>query len=190
MPIAWWVGPSNPVPDLAKTLEDKGLTQGAELTGMAVDLPALNEEAAVPQGFTLSEVDDGDSLATWCQIMTTVSGFPDFASSAWLEMYQDIEVLDDPLWHLYLGNIGGTPVATSELFLGGGVAGIHGVTTVPEFRGRGIRTAMTLSPIIDARRRDYAIGVLFSSEMAVGIYRRLGFQEYGKGYIYLWQDSG
>ena len=157
---------------------------------MAADLAALNEEAAVPQGFTLSEVDDGDSLATWCQIMTTVSGFPDFASSAWLEMYQDIEVLDDPLWHLYLGNIGGTPVATSELFLGGGVAGIHGVTTVPEFRGRGIRTAMTLSPIIDARRRGYAIGVLFSSEMAVGIYRRLGFQEYGKGYIYLWQDSG
>ena len=84
----------------------------------------------------------------------------------------------------------GTPVATSELFLGGGVAGIHGVTTVPEFRGRGIRTAMTLSPIIDALRRGYAIGVLFSSEMAVGIYRRLGFQEYGKGYIYLWQDSG
>ena len=106
-------------------------------------------------------------------------------------MYQDIEVLDDPLWHLYLGNIDGTPVATSELFLGGGVAGIHGVTTVPEFRGRGIGTAMTLSPIIDARRRGYAIGVLFSSEMAVGIYRRLGFQEYGSGgYIYLWQDSG
>ena len=77
MPIAWRVGPSNPVPDLAKTLEDKGLTQGAELTGMAVDLAALNEEAAVPQGFTLSEVDDGDSLATWCQIITTVKvGFP------------------------------------------------------------------------------------------------------------------
>ena len=183
MPIAWWVGPSNPVPDLAKTLEDKGLTQGAELTGMAVDLPALNEEAAVPQGFTLSEVDDGDSLATWCQIMTTVSGFPDFASSAWLEMYQDIEVLDDPLWHLYLGNIDGTPVATSELFLGGGVAGIYGVTTVPEFRGRGIGTAMTLSPIIDARRRGYAIGVLFSSEMAVGIYADWGFRSMARVHL-------
>ena len=105
-------------------------------------------------------------------------------------MYQDIEVLGDPLWHLYLGNIDGTPVATSELFLGGGVAGIHGVTTVPEFRGRGIGTAMTPSPLIDARNQGYDIGVLFSSEMAVGIYRGSGFQEYGRGYIYLWQEPG
>ena len=74
--------------------------------------------------------------------------------------------------------------------MGGGVAGIHGVTTVPEFRGRGIGTCMTLSPLIDARNQGYDIGVLFSSEMAVGIYRNLGFQEYGRGYIYLWQEPG
>ncbi len=36
VPIAWWVGPSNPMPDLAKGLEDRGLFQVAELTGMAV----------------------------------------------------------------------------------------------------------------------------------------------------------
>ncbi len=100
-----------------------------------------------------------------------------------------MEILDDPLWHLYLGNIDGIPVGTSELYRGDGVAGIHGVTTLPELRGRGIGSAMTLSPLIDARNQGYAIGVLFSSEMAVGIYRRLGFVEYGKGYIYLWQDS-
>ncbi len=81
-------------------------------------------------------------------------------------------------------------MATSELFLGGGVAGIHGVTTVSEFRGRGIGTSMTLSPLIDSRNQGYDIGVLFSSEMAVGIYRSLGIQEYGMGYIYLWQEPG
>ena len=73
--------------------------------------------------------------------------------------------------------------------MGGGVAGIHAVTTVPEFRGRGIGTAMTFSPLIYARKKGYEIGVLVSSEMAVGIYRSLEFQEYGKGYIYLWQVS-
>ncbi len=189
VPIAWWIGPSNPIPDLAKALENKGLAQGAELTGMAVDLNALDEKAPVPQGLTLSKVNDDDALATWCQIMTAVSGFPDFAASAWLEMYQDIKIIYDPQWHLYLGNIEGTPVGTSALFLDHGVAGIHGVTTIPEFRGRGIGTTMTLSPLIDARRKGYAVGVLFSSGMAVGIYRNLGFQEYGKGYIYLWQES-
>ncbi len=38
--------------------------------------------------------------------------------------------------------------------------------------------------------RGYDIGVLFSSEMAIGLYRGLGFQEYGRGYIYLWQEPG
>ena len=189
VPVAWWVGPSNPIPELAKALEDKGLIPVAELTAMAVDLHDLDEKASLLEGFTMSKVDDGDALATWCQIMTEVSEFPDFASSAWLEMFQEIGVLEDPMWHLYLGKVDGTPVATSELFLGGGVAGIHGVTTIPEFRGRGIGTVMTLSPLIDARRKGYAIGALFSSEMAVGIYRKLGFQEYGKGNIYLWQGS-
>ena len=49
---------------------------------------------------------------------------------------------------------------------------------------------MTLSPLVVARRDGYGIGVLFFSEMAVGIYRSLGFEEYGRGYIYLWQESG
>ena len=190
VPVAWWVGPSNPFPDLAKVLENKGLMPGAELTGMAVDLHDLDEKAAVPEGFTIGKVDDGDALATWCQIMTEVSDFPDFASSAWLEMFQEISVIDDPLWHLYMGKIDGTPVATSGLFLGGGVAGIHAFTTVPEYRGRGIGRAVTLSPLVVARRDGYGIGVLFFSEMAVGIYRSLGFEEYGRGYIYLWQESG
>ena len=66
VPIAWWVGPSNSIPDLAKSLENKGLAQAAELTAMAVDLHALDDKASVPQGFTLSKVNDGDALATWC----------------------------------------------------------------------------------------------------------------------------
>ena len=189
VPLAWWVGPSNSSPDLSKALEDEGLFQVAELIGMAVGLHDLDEKASSPESLTISKVEDDDALVAWCQIMAEVSDFPDFASSAWLEMFQEIGVLADPLWHLYLGSIDGTPMATSELFLGQGVAGIHGVTTVPEYRGKGIGTAMTLLPLVDARREGYEIGVLFSSEMAVGIYQNLGFKEYGKGYIYLWEEG-
>ncbi len=28
VPMAWWVGPSNPIPDLAKALENEGLAHG------------------------------------------------------------------------------------------------------------------------------------------------------------------
>ena len=159
------------------------------LTGMAMELQTLAEPASLPPGLTISTVEDGESLETWCQLMTSVSEFPDFAAKAWLNLYRGLEIVDDTLWSLYLGSFQGKPVSTSALFLGAGVAGIHGVTTLPDYRGKGIATAMTYRPLLAAREQGYRMGVLFSSEMAIGIYRKIGFQEYGEGDIYMWQPD-
>ncbi|MDA0735028.1 MAG: GNAT family N-acetyltransferase [Chloroflexi bacterium] len=70
-----------------------------------------------------------------------------------------------------------------------GVAGIHAVGTVPEARRQGIGSALTLEPLLVARREGYRIGVLFSEEMAVNIYRTLGFKEYCQGNLYLWMGE-
>ncbi len=75
------------------------------------------------------------------------------------------------------------------LFLGAGVAGIYNVVTTPETRGQGIGTAMTLAPILEARGIGYRIGVLTSSEMGFGVYRRLGFQEICKSGNYEWSGK-
>ena len=75
VPMAWWVGPSDPVPDMGQRLEMKGFFHAATLNGMAVDLQALVEPASMPQGFTISKVNDSEDLETWCQIMTEVSEF-------------------------------------------------------------------------------------------------------------------
>ena len=189
MPVGCWVGPSNPFPEFRRHLEIKGFVHGAALTGMAIDLPTLDENAPRPRGLTISEVKNSDALVTWCQIMTTVSEFPDFAASAWVEMYREIGICEDPDWRLYVGDINGTPVGTSALFFNAGVAGIHSVTTLPQFRGRGIGTTLTQSPLLDARREGFQVGVLYASEMAVDLYRKLGFQEYCNGDIYLWQPA-
>ncbi len=154
-----------------------------------MDLLALDEPASLPPCLTISQVNDADSLETWCQIMTSVSEFPDFAAEAWWEMYRDIGIIEHPLWRLYIGSLNGTPVGTSSLFLGAGVAGIHGVTTLPEHRGKGIATAMTYPPLLGARNEGYRVGVLFSSEMAIGIYSKMGFLEYGQGNIFMWQPE-
>ena len=188
-PIGCWVGPFSPQSEFGDHLVARGFIHGATMTAMAVDLSTLNEHAPMPQGFVISEVKSMDDLVTWCQIMTTVSEFPDFAAAAFLEMYRDIGICGDPDWRLYLGAVDGAPVGTSSLFFNAGVAGIHSVATVPEFRGLGIGTALTRSPLLDVRRQGYEIGVLYSSEMAVGLYRDIGFQEYGQGHVYLWQPD-
>jgi hypothetical protein len=67
--------------------------------------------------------------------MTTVGEPPDFAAEVWWEMFLDIGIIEHPLWRLYKGILNGTPVSTSSLFLGAGVAGIHSVTTQEHCEG-------------------------------------------------------
>jgi GNAT superfamily N-acetyltransferase len=70
------------------------------------------------------------------------------------------------------------PVASSLLLLTCGVAGLFCVATVPEARGMGIGTAISLAPMREALKMGYRVGVVHSSKMGYGVYRRIGFQDY------------
>jgi len=86
----------------------------------------------------------------------------------------------------YVGLVEGELVTSSTLVLGAGLTGLYNVATVPEARRQGIGSAITLAPLREARAPGYRIGTLNSSQMAVGLYRRLGFQEYCKICYCLW----
>jgi ribosomal protein S18 acetylase RimI-like enzyme len=62
------------------------------------------------------------------------------------------------------------------LFNGAGVASVYAVATLPAARGQGIGGAITLMPLLEAREMGYRYGVLFSSEMGVSVYERIGFR--------------
>ena len=50
-------------------------------------------------------------------------------------------------------------------------------------------TTLTLAPLREARAMGYRIGLLDSSNMGLGVYRRLGFQEYCKMSYYVWSGE-
>jgi ribosomal protein S18 acetylase RimI-like enzyme len=87
-------------------------------------------------------------------------------------------------WRSYLCRLEGKAVAASTLALAGGVAGIYSVATLPEARRQGLGAAVTLAALREARELGYRIGVLQSSEMGLGVYRRLGFERYGTYAVY------
>jgi ribosomal protein S18 acetylase RimI-like enzyme len=58
-----------------------------------------------------------------------------------------------------------------------GVAAIYAMTTLPEARGRWIASGLTTVLISRASELGCRRVVLHSSDMAVGVYRRVGFVE-------------
>jgi ribosomal protein S18 acetylase RimI-like enzyme len=87
---------------------------------------------------------------------------------------------------MYLGYVGSEPVGASLLFLHGATAGIYHLGTVPEARGQGIGTAMTVATLRAGRELGKPMAVLRAAWAGLGIYRRLGFREYNRFGRYVW----
>jgi hypothetical protein len=187
---SWYVGPSMRPENLGGRLLKHGFSYGGTEIGMAADLSALPERVPLLEDLTIERVRGGGDLAAWS--WTLARGFGGTPGEAeWVcEMYRRLGMGDDGPWRHYLGRLNGEPVATSTLFLGAGVAGIYLVYTTEGVRRRGIGAAMSLAPLLEAREKDYRVGVLEASDMGYPVYRRLGFREYCKSRIYEWHPSG
>lgn len=172
LPGLWLVKPSAQPDDLGQHLEECGWRrEDGGMAGMAVDLSTLQEHMYIPEDLTIDVVDDADKLRHW-----TSTAFPPPVVDGCFELFSDLGF--QLPWRNYLALHDGGPVATSQLFLGAGVAGLYCVRTIPPPRRRGIGAAVTLKPLLDAREMGCRIGVLASSPMGEPMYRRIGFREY------------
>ncbi|MCL6648920.1 MAG: hypothetical protein K6U89_11360 [Chloroflexi bacterium] len=75
--------------------------------------------------------------------------------------------LDLPMGN-YLGYLDGRPVASSNLFLRAGLAGVQFVATLAEGCGQGLAGAMSLAPLLEARQMGYRIGMLLGTSRRPG----------------------
>lgn len=188
--LFWWTGPATTPADLGERLVARGFIPfEQDAPGMAADLDTMNEAALtqVPAGFAVEEVRDEAALAAFKRTLVAGLEVPEWAARAWVDATRRIGIGRTP-WRMYVGWLGGEPVATTMLFTGAGVASVYGVATVPAQRGRGIGGAITLAPLLQARAEGFHHAVLFSSAMGVGAYRRIGFRDCGiRINRYLWR---
>ncbi len=113
---------------------------------MAIDLLSMKTDAPSPSNVNIIEVKDGTDFESWCHIVAEGFGIPDerrHALSKWFTIGKDFK---KPI-HFYLVFQDGEPVATSQLLLAEGVAGIFYVATLPEARNQGIGYAISLKPL-------------------------------------------
>jgi GNAT superfamily N-acetyltransferase len=185
--MACMIGPSTRPADLGERLQAHGWILDDAAPGMAIDLQILDDQTLTSSPITIERANNAEMLKTWLRVMTVGSEIPEAGRNVLLDIVSKQGFKDIPHVHCYLGWLEGEPVATSLLFLAGGVAGIYNVATLPAFRGQGIGSALTVAPLLDARARGYKIGVLQSSPMGLNLYKRLGFKEYCAFNAYFWE---
>ena len=186
LPVLWWVVPSTQPPDLGKRLQEYDFSIEDDDPGMAVELENLNEMLPKPENFLIRAAKANKAWKQWSIILYSTYGIPspgEMKIEGWRRMLQEAT---PKMVQAYTGFLDNKPVATSLILLSANAAGIYCVGTIPEARRKGIGAWMTLYPLLQARSLGYKIGVLFASEMGLGVYRSLGFHEYCKITSYCW----
>jgi GNAT superfamily N-acetyltransferase len=177
VPAMWWIGPNSRPADLADRLERHGLTLARTMVGMTVDLTDLDTALDTPVDFRIEQVHGPEMQRLWARLVGEGSGFGPAAAQA----LADLEPrLSDPTYlrkPRYVGFLSGRPMATAALVLAAGVAGVYAVSTLPAERRRGIGTAMTALPLLNAQAQGYRVGILQATAMGLPVYRRLGFRD-------------
>jgi GNAT superfamily N-acetyltransferase len=173
--ITLWMEDSVNLSSWEALLTPRGFKLGEGPYGMSADLNKLNEAVSLPAGTEIKTVDDEKSMRDCANAILNGFGFP----PDWKEATDNFVLglgLDTP-YRSYVAYWGGKPVSTAAVFFGEEVAGIYTVATLPEARGKGFGAAVTLAPLLDARKMGYRVGILQASQMGFPVYKRLGFEQ-------------
>ncbi len=186
--VSWLVQEGVPDAEIKTCLLSHGLRfKESYDSHMAADLSSIPEEVPMPEGLKIVRVEDTETLREWIHVASLGFDVPAQYEEVWYEFFAEA-VFEQPFW-TFLALWNGRPVGTSQLFLSAGVAGIYNVTCVPEARGHGIGAALTLAPLLDARAIGYRVAILQASQLGARVYRRLGFQGFGRSSLYLWEND-
>jgi len=185
---SWLIEENARAENIKNQLVARGLKlRDAFAVEMAADLGALPNNLLLPDGLSIIQVKNRATLKQWIHVASRGFGVAEKDENAWCDLFD--KVVFAPPFHTYLAVLNGKPVATAQLFTHEGVAGIYNISCLPEERGRGIGTAVTMAPLLEAHKLGYRVGILQASQLGLKVYTKLGFQEYGKLSVLTWERA-
>ena len=190
LPWTWYIEETATPSDMPDRLTSAGLLEEASEPCMAIDLTVLPAGSGGPDDLSIEAVALEELSGEYVEVLTAGFGLPEDISRGFADITSGVAIAPDVTVSANLGRFDGQAIATSLLVAAGGVAGIYNVTTLAEYRGRGIGAALTVAALMEARGLGYRIGALQSSEMGYGVYQRLGFREYCRLRQFVWMPEG
>lgn len=190
LPFMWWAGALTKPQNLGEYLTKVGMIKD-ESPSMYLNLKEIDEkkyQKALNQSkIKIVRVSNPKEEEQWIDTFSTIFELEDFKDDfgricrIWFQIRDAfLAILNE-----------GKPVGVSLVSYSSGVAAIYNVGVISEYRNRGIGTAITMAPLLQAKKKGYEISTLCSSELGFKVYAQIGYKECGKytQYIYIPQPS-
>jgi len=170
-PNGWTVGPLTRPRNLGNKLMKYGFSDIYHQVGMAIELKYLDKKPINANKLIIQKIENKESLIQWSNVVSEVFNLK-------LELdYLNFLFLQKEA-HFYVGNFEEKVVSALLLYTSSGVAGLHAVSTLSEYRNHGFGLAISRSALIDAYKKGLNVGVLQASSLGERIYRKLGFHKF------------
>jgi ribosomal protein S18 acetylase RimI-like enzyme len=178
-PSLWMISAENLNSDFISLLDNNSLRLSMQWTGMMCDLSKFQNPDNI-EPFKIIQVNGLAQLQDWLSIINQTL----FNSANSLDFDLFKLFLNDNNIKLYTGYYNNIPVATSLMFLHTGVAGLYMISTLPEYRKKGLGTLITTYPMLDAKAMGLKTSVLYATSMGKNMYKTIGFEEHEKMNIF------
>ena len=174
--FTWHISPSSRPENLSEMLVAQGGEVIESMPYLAIRLEDVPRDFPPPANFSWKPVRTHEMLASWISIYCQARGYPD-SSNACFRVFADLDLTESSLLQLILGYLDDSPVATYSAFMDGEIAGLYSLSTLPEARGHGIGTAISVAAADLAVKNGCQIAMLLSEQPSRNICKRLGFVE-------------
>ncbi|OAS14399.1 GNAT family N-acetyltransferase [Paenibacillus oryzisoli] len=178
LPFSWLVwSHDDEARDLARVLENLGLTKSSYSPGMSLPLSNWTFNTTTIPNFEIKPIRTTLEFAWFKEIVLPTFGLKGDTGDVFMQINEAIGTNDQTILQHYVGFLDGHPAGAATAFQEGDTIGIYNVATVEAYRRRGIGSAMTAHAIREGQVSGAQLAVLQSSELGVNVYRELGFKE-------------
>lgn len=178
LPFWWWMFPGAKSATTIDLLKTEGFSFALGIPCMAADLRSLAPSAPCDASISVTQVANQEALNRWKEISFAGFDFPKDTRGSYARFVEAFNLRPDSRQRLFLASWNGQAAATSLLFLGDDAAGIYFVTTLSNYRKKGIALQLMRETLCHAKTAGARHATLQSTPDGLPVYRRAGFKEY------------